>query len=176
MKDETLAIHAGYEPDPVTKSVAVPIYQTVAYAFDSAEHGAALFDLEVEGNIYTRLGNPTNAVLEKRVAALEGGVAALTVGSGAAAIHYALANLLEQGTNFVSVPQLYGATYTLFAHVFKKQGIEVRFAKSDKPGDIAVCIDAARRRRVLPLPVPADRRYCRPGCRRFRNRRRACCR
>jgi O-acetylhomoserine (thiol)-lyase len=145
LKDETLAVHAGYEPDPVTKSVAVPIYQTVAYAFDSAEHGAALFDLEVEGNIYTRLSNPTNAVLEKRVAALEGGVAALSVGSGAAAIHYALANLLEQGTNFVSVPQLYGATYTLFAHVFKKQGIEVRFAASDKPADIAACIDGNTR-------------------------------
>ncbi len=145
MKDETLAIHAGYEPDPVTKSVAVPIYQTVAYAFDSAEHGAALFDLEVEGNIYTRLSNPTNAVLEKRVAALEGGVAALSVGSGAAAIHYALATLLEQGTNFVSVPQLYGATYTLFAHVFRKQGIEVRFAKSDKADDIAACIDGNTR-------------------------------
>ena len=141
LRDETLAIHAGYEPDPVTKSVAVPIYQTVAYAFDSAEHGAALFDLEVEGNIYTRLSNPTNAVLEKRVAALEGGVAALSVGSGAAAIHYALATLLEQGTNFVSVPQLYGATYTLFAHVLKKQGIEVRFAKSDRADDIAACID-----------------------------------
>ncbi|MGH6982234.1 MAG: O-acetylhomoserine aminocarboxypropyltransferase/cysteine synthase family protein, partial [Stellaceae bacterium] len=144
-KDETLAVHAGYDVDPTTKSVAVPIYQTVAYAFDSAEHGAALFDLEVEGNIYTRLSNPTNAVLEKRVAALEGGVAALSVGSGAAAIHYALANLLEQGANFVSVPQLYGATYTLFAHVFKKQGIEVRFAKSDSAADIAACIDGNTR-------------------------------
>jgi len=145
LRDETLAIHAGYEPDPVTKSVAVPIYQTVAYAFDSAEHGAALFDLEVEGNIYTRLSNPTNAVLEKRVAALEGGVAALSVGSGAAAIHYALATLLEHGTNFVSVPQLYGATYTLFAHVFRKQGIEARFAKSDSDADIAACIDGNTR-------------------------------
>jgi O-acetylhomoserine (thiol)-lyase len=145
MKDETLAIHAGYEIDPTTKSVAVPIYQTVAYAFDSAEHGAALFDLEVEGNIYTRLSNPTNAVLEKRVAALEGGVAALSVGSGAAAIHYALATLLEQGTNFVSVPQLYGATYTLFAHVFKRQGIEVRFAASDRAEDVATQIDANTR-------------------------------
>src|ERR1700689_2140760 len=113
MRDETIALHAGYDIDPTTKSVAVPIYQTVAYAFDSAEHGAALFDLEVEGNIYTRLSNPTNAVWEKRVAALEGGVAALSVGSGAAAIHYALATLVEQGTNIVSVPQLYGATYTL---------------------------------------------------------------
>jgi O-acetylhomoserine (thiol)-lyase len=145
MKDETLAVHAGYDIDPTTKSVAVPIYQTVAYAFDSAEHGAALFDLEVEGNIYTRLSNPTNAVLEKRVAALEGGVAALSVGSGAAAIHYALATLVEQGTNIVSVPQLYGATYTLFAHVFKKQGIEVRFAKSDSAADIAARIDADTR-------------------------------
>jgi O-acetylhomoserine (thiol)-lyase len=145
LKDETLAIHAGYETDPVTKSVAVPIYQTVAYAFDSAEHGAALFDLEVEGNIYTRLSNPTNAVLEKRVAALEGGVAAVTVASGAAAIHDALANLTEQGTNIVSVPQLYGATYTLFAHVFKKRGIEVRFAASDKACAIADCIDSNTR-------------------------------
>jgi O-acetylhomoserine (thiol)-lyase len=145
MKDETLAIHAGYDIDPTTKSVAVPIYQTVAYAFDSAEHGAALFDLEVEGNIYTRLSNPTNAVLEKRVAALEGGVAALSVGSGAAAIHYAIATLTEHGTNIVSVPQLYGATYTLFAHVFKKQGIDVRFAASDRPEDIAARIDASTR-------------------------------
>jgi O-acetylhomoserine (thiol)-lyase len=141
MKDETLAIHAGYDIDPTTKSVAVPIYQTVAYAFDSAEHGAALFDLEVEGNIYTRLSNPTNAVLEKRVAALEGGVAALSVGSGAAAIHYAIATLVEHGANIVSVPQLYGATYTLFAHLFPRQGIEVRFAKSDSAEDVAAKID-----------------------------------
>ncbi|MGH6988926.1 MAG: O-acetylhomoserine aminocarboxypropyltransferase/cysteine synthase family protein [Stellaceae bacterium] len=141
MRDETLAIHAGYDIDPVTKSVAVPIYQTVAYAFDSAEHGAALFDLEVEGNIYTRLSNPTNAVLEKRVAALEGGVAALSVGSGAAAIHYAIANITEQGSNIVSVPQLYGATYTLFHHLLARQGIEVRFAKTDRAEDVAVEID-----------------------------------
>src|SRR6202167_4006103 len=99
MRDETIALHAGYDIDPTTKSVAVPIYQTVAYAFDSAEHGAALFDLEVEGNIYTRLGNPTNAVLEKRVAALEGGVAALSVSSGMAAIEYSLINITEAGNN-----------------------------------------------------------------------------
>ena len=141
MRDETVAIHAGYEPDPTTKAVAVPIYQTVAYAFDSAEHGAALFDLEVEGNIYSRLGNPTNAVLEKRVAALEGGVDALSVGSGAAAIHYALANLVESGTNIVTLPQLYGATYTLFAHLFPKQGVEVRFAASDRADAVETLID-----------------------------------
>ena len=141
MKSETIATHAGYEVDPTTKAVAVPIYQTVAYAFDSAEHGAALFNLEVEGNIYTRIGNPTNAVLEHRVAALEGGVGALSVGSGAAAVHYSILNIAELGTNIVSVPQLYGATYTLFAHVLPKLGIEVRFAKSDRPDDLDRLID-----------------------------------
>jgi O-acetylhomoserine (thiol)-lyase len=145
MRDETIALHAGYDIDPTTKSVAVPIYQTVAYAFDSTEHGAALFDLEVEGNIYTRLSNPTNAVLEKRVAALEGGVAALSVGSGAAAIHAAVSNLTELGANIVSVPQLYGATYTLFAHLYKRQGVEVRFAKSDRAADVAALIDGNTR-------------------------------
>src|SRR6202521_4224543 len=118
MKRETIAIHVGYDGDPTTKAVAVPIYQTVAFEFDSAEHGAALFNLEVPGNIYTRIGNPTNAILEKRVAALEGGVEALTVSSGMAAIHYALANITEMGNNIVSLPQLYGATYKLFVHVF----------------------------------------------------------
>src|SRR2546430_7840067 len=107
MRNETIAIHGGYEVEPTTKSVAVPIYQTVAYAFDSAEHGAALFDLEVEGNIYTRLGNPTTAVLEQRMAALEGGVAALAVATGAAAITYALVNLCETGDNVVTLPHLY---------------------------------------------------------------------
>jgi len=141
MRCETIATHAGYEIDPTTKAVAVPIYQTVAYAFDSAEHGAALFNLEVEGNIYTRIGNPTNAVLERRVAALEGGVGALSVGSGAAAVHYSILNIAELGTNLVSVPQLYGATYTLFAHVLPKLGIEVRFAKSDRPDDLECLID-----------------------------------
>src|SRR5450755_4488237 len=136
MKLETIAIHAGYDGDPTTKAVAVPIYQTVAFEFDSAEHGAALFNLEVKGNIYTRIGNPTNTVLEKRVAALEGGVEALTVSSGMAAIEYALSNIVETGTNIVSTPQLYGATYTLLAHIFPKQGITTKFAADDKPESV----------------------------------------
>ena len=119
----------------------MPIYQTIAFEFDSAEHGAALFNLEVEGNIYTRIGNPTNAVLEKRVAALEGGVEALSVSSGMAAIEYSLINIAELGNNIVSLPQLYGATYTLFAHIFAKRGIEVRFAVSDSPEDVEKLID-----------------------------------
>ncbi|HEY1961204.1 MAG TPA: O-acetylhomoserine aminocarboxypropyltransferase/cysteine synthase family protein [Rhizomicrobium sp.] len=145
MRDETLSIHAGYETDPVTKSVAVPIYQTVAYEFDSADHGAALFDLEVPGNIYTRLSNPTTAVLEKRIAALEDGVDALCVGSGMAAIHYAIVNIAEMGHNIVSTPQLYGATWTLFEHVLRKQGIDVRFAASNAVADIEKLIDANTR-------------------------------
>jgi len=145
VKAETIAIHGGYEVDPTTKSVAVPIYQTVAYAFDSADHGAALFNLEVDGNIYTRLSNPTNAVLERRLAALEGGVGALSVASGAAAINHAIVNIAEAGTNIVSVPQLYGATYTLFAHVLPKLGIEVRFAESDQPEAVSRLIDGATR-------------------------------
>src|SRR5437660_89792 len=115
MRRETIAIHGGYEVDPTTKAVAVPIYQTVAYAFDSADHGAALFNLEAEGYRYTRIGNPTTAVLERRVAALEGGVDALCVSSGQAAVHYAALNVSDMGCNIVSVPQLYGTTYTLFA-------------------------------------------------------------
>ncbi|HVU21591.1 MAG TPA: O-acetylhomoserine aminocarboxypropyltransferase/cysteine synthase family protein [Rhizomicrobium sp.] len=141
MRDETLSIHAGYETDPVTKSVAVPIYQTVAYEFDSADHGAALFNLETEGNIYSRLSNPTTGVLEQRVAALEGGVAALCVGSGMAAIHYAIANITEAGTNIVTTPQIYGATYTLFNSFFRKLGIDCRFAASDAACDIEKLID-----------------------------------
>src|SRR5579862_7970645 len=131
MKRETVAIHGGYTTDPGTKAVAVPIYQTVAYEFDSADHGAALFDLEVPGNIYARLSNPTVGVLEERVAALEAGSAALCVGSGMAAIHYAITNIAEAGSNIVTLPQLYGATFTLFEHVLKKQGIDVRIAASD---------------------------------------------
>src|SRR5438445_6806949 len=115
MKRETIAIHVGYDGDPTTKAVAVPIYQTIAFEFDSAEHGAALFNLEVEGNIYTRIGNPTNTVLEKRVAALEGGVDALSVSSGMAAIEYSIINIAELGNNIVSLPQLYGATYAVCA-------------------------------------------------------------
>ncbi|MDV6341821.1 aminotransferase class I/II-fold pyridoxal phosphate-dependent enzyme [Nitrosomonas sp. Is24] len=141
MKDETIAIHAGYQTDPTTKSVAVPIYQTVAYEFDNAQHGADLFNLAVPGNIYTRIMNPTNDVLEQRVAALEGGVAALALSSGQAAIHYAVINIAEMGNNIVSVPLLYGGTYTLFAHMLPKLGIEVRFAKDDNPANLEPLID-----------------------------------
>src|ERR1035438_987719 len=132
MRNETIAIHAGYDPDPTTKSVAVPIYQTVAYAFDSADHGAALFNLEAEGYRYSRIANPTTAVLEKRVAELEGGVGALAVATGQAALHFALVNLADTGGNIVSVPQLYGTTHTLLAHVLPRQGITTRFADSDQ--------------------------------------------
>lgn len=145
MNLETIAIHAGYEGDPTTKAVAVPIYQTIAFEFDSAEHGAALFNLEVPGNIYTRIGNPTNTVLEKRVAALEGGVDALSVSSGMAAIEYAIINIAELGNNIVSLPQLYGATYTLFEHILRKRGIDARFAESDQPEAVDKLIDAGTR-------------------------------
>lgn len=141
MKDETLSIHFGYETDPTTKSVATPIYQTVAYEFDNAQHGADLFNLEVPGNIYTRIMNPTNDVLEKRMAALEGGIAGLVVSAGSAAINYAILTLAQAGDNIVSTPQLYGGTYTLFAHMLPNQGIEVRFAKDDKPESLADLID-----------------------------------
>jgi O-acetylhomoserine (thiol)-lyase len=141
MKQETIAIHSGYEVDPTTKAVAVPIYQTVAYAFDSAEHAAALFNLEAEGFRYTRIQNPTTAVLERRVAALEGGLEAMCVSSGQAAVNYAVLNAVELGCNIVSVPQLYGTTHTLFAHVLPGQGVTVRFAESDQPEAIAKLID-----------------------------------
>jgi O-acetylhomoserine (thiol)-lyase len=141
LRSETIAIHGGYEVDPTTKAVAVPIYQTVAYAFDSADHGAALFNLEVEGYRYTRIGNPTTAVLERRVAALEGGLDALCVSSGQAAVHYATLNVTELGSNIVSVPQLYGTTHTLFAHILPNQGVTVRFAESDCPCAIEKLID-----------------------------------
>ncbi len=141
MRSETIAIHSGYDIEPTTKAVAVPIYQTVAYAFDSADHGAALFNLEADGFRYSRIANPTVAVLEKRVAALEGGVEALAVSSGQAALSYAVQNITALGCNIVSVPQLYGTTHTLFAHVLAGQGVTVRFAKSDQPGDIEALID-----------------------------------
>ncbi|MFC0062110.1 O-acetylhomoserine aminocarboxypropyltransferase/cysteine synthase family protein [Vibrio inusitatus] len=141
MKDETLAIHHGYETDPTTKSCATPIYQTVAYEFDDAQHGADLFDLAVPGNIYTRIMNPTNDVLEKRMAALEGGIAGLAVSAGSSAIHYAVLTLAQAGDNIVSTPQLYGGTYTLFAHMFPSLGIEVKFAADDKPETLAALID-----------------------------------
>lgn len=141
MKKETLSIHAGYQTDPTTNSVAVPIYQTVAYEFDNAQHGADLFNLAVPGNIYSRIMNPTCDVLEQRVAALEGGLAALAVSSGMAAINYAILNIARAGDNIVTVPQLYGGTYTLFAHMLPSQGIEVRFAETDSAEAIEKLID-----------------------------------
>ncbi|MFT4720072.1 MAG: O-acetylhomoserine (thiol)-lyase [Candidatus Azotimanducaceae bacterium] len=141
MRDETKLIHSGYQSDPTTKSVAVPIYQTVAYEFDSAQHGADLFDLAVPGNIYTRIMNPTNDVLEQRVADLEGGVGALVVSAGSAAITYAISNITQMGTNIVATPQLYGGTYTLFAYMLPSQGVTVKFAASDSPEDIEKEID-----------------------------------
>ncbi len=141
MRSETIAVHSGYEPDPTTKSVAVPIYQTVAYAFDSADHGAALFNLEAEGYRYSRIQNPTTAVLERRVAELEGGVAALAVSTGQAASHFSLVNLADHGGNIVSVPQLYGTTHTLLSHILPRQGIAVRFAASDRAEAIEPLID-----------------------------------
>src|SRR5580698_1218369 len=145
MRKETIAIHAGYEGDPTTKAVAVPIYQTVAYEFDSADHGAALFNLEVEGHRYSRISNPTVAVLERRVALLEGGIDALCASTGQAALNYAVLNLAAMGTNIVSVPQLYGTTYTLFGHVLPSHGITVRFAESDQPDAIEKLIDDGTR-------------------------------
>lgn len=141
MRDETLAIHAGYETDPTTKSVAVPIYQTVAYEFDDAQHGADLFNLEVAGNIYSRIMNPTADVLEKRVAELEGGIAGLALSAGSAAINYAILTIAQAGANIVSTPQLYGGTYTLFAHMLPGQGIDVRFAEDDSPEALEKLID-----------------------------------
>jgi len=141
MKPETLAIHAGYSPDPTTKAVAVPIYQTTSYAFDDTQHGADLFDLKVAGNIYTRIMNPTNDVLEQRVAALEGGVAALAVASGMAAVTYAIQTVAGVGDNIVSVAKLYGGTYNLFAHTLPRFGIEVRFAAHDDITALEALID-----------------------------------
>ena len=142
MRIETLAVHAGYKPEPTTKSAAVPLYQTTAYAFDSAQHGADLFDLKVAGNIYTRITNPTNDVLEQRVAALEGGIAAVAMASGMAAITAAIQTIAETGDNIVSASTLYGGTYNLFAHTFPQQGIEVRFADPRQPESFAALIDA----------------------------------
>ncbi|OHC62060.1 MAG: O-acetylhomoserine aminocarboxypropyltransferase [Rhodocyclales bacterium GWA2_65_20] len=142
MKIETLALHAGYSPDPTTKAVAVPIYQTTSYAFDDTQHGADLFDLKVAGNIYTRIMNPTTAVLEARVAAMEGGIGGLGVASGSAAITYAIQTIAEAGDNIVSVGTLYGGTYNLFAHTLPQYGIEVRFADYRAPESFAPLIDA----------------------------------
>ncbi|MDO9616603.1 MAG: bifunctional O-acetylhomoserine aminocarboxypropyltransferase/cysteine synthase [Pseudomonas sp.] len=141
MKLETLAIHAGYSPDPTTKAVAVPIYQTSSFAFDDTQHGADLFDLKVAGNIYSRIMNPTNAVLEERVAALEGGVGALAVASGMAAITYAIQTVAEVGDNIVSVAKLYGGTYNLLAHTLPRFGIQTRFAAHDDIAALEALID-----------------------------------
>jgi len=141
LKDETLAIHAGFKSDPTSNAVSVPIYQTVAYEFESAQHGADLFNLEVEGNIYSRIMNPTVDVLEKRSAELEGGIAGLCLSSGSAAINYAILNIAESGNNIVTVPQLYGGTYTLFQHMLPKLGIEVRFAADDSAKAMQDLID-----------------------------------
>jgi O-acetylhomoserine (thiol)-lyase len=141
MKDQTIAIHAGFKSDSTTKAVSVPIYQTVAYEFDDAQHGADLFNLEVEGNIYTRIMNPTTAVLEQRCAELEEGIAGLGLSAGSAAVNYSILNIAEQGNNIVSVPLLYGGTYTLFKHMLPRQGIEVRFAEDDSPASMAKHID-----------------------------------
>ncbi len=141
MKDQSLAVHAGYKSDPTTKSTAVPIYQTVAYEFDNAQHGADLFNLAVPGNIYTRIMNPTTDILEQRCAALEGGVAGLCLSAGSAAINYSILNIAEQGNNIVTTPMLYGGTYTLFRHMLPKQGIDCRFAADDTVATMEKLID-----------------------------------
>src|SRR3970282_2653236 len=128
MKIETVAIHGGYQPDPATKAIAVPIYQPTSYAFDNTQHGADLFDLKVEGNIYTRIMNPTTAVLEQRIAEMEGGVGALGLASGMAAINYSVLTLARAGDNIVSTTALYGGTYNIYAHTFPQIGLEGRFA------------------------------------------------
>jgi O-acetylhomoserine (thiol)-lyase len=145
MQSATLALHAGFDFDPATRAIAVPIYQTVAYDFESAEHGAALFNLEIEGHRYSRISNPTNSVLERRVAALEGGVEALSVSTGQAAIFYAISSLIEPGRNMVSVPQLYGTTHSMFAHFLPRQGVTVLFADGDSPADVESAINADTR-------------------------------
>jgi O-acetylhomoserine (thiol)-lyase len=141
MKPETIALHAGYESDPTTKAATVPIYQTTSFTFDDTQHGADLFNLAVPGNIYSRIMNPTNAVLEQRITELEGGIGALSVGSGMAAIRYAIEAIADVGSNIISSSQLYGGTYNLFAHTFPRQGIETRFAKADDFDAIAALID-----------------------------------
>ncbi|CAN5137705.1 aminotransferase class I/II-fold pyridoxal phosphate-dependent enzyme [soil metagenome] len=139
---ETVSVHGGYSPDPTTKSAAVPLYQTVAYAFDNAQHGADLFDLKVPGNIYTRIMNPTQDVLEQRVAALEGGIAALALASGQAAVTYSILTIAETGDNIVSSSALYGGTYNLFAHTLPQYGITTRFADHRDPASFEPLIDA----------------------------------
>ncbi len=141
MKPETIALHAGYAGDPTTNAATTPIYQTTSFTFDDSQHGADLFNLAVPGNIYSRIMNPTNAVLEQRLTELEGGVGALAVASGMAAIRYAIEAIAEVGSNIVSTSQLYGGTYNLFAHTFPRQGIEIRFAAADDFDKVAALID-----------------------------------
>ncbi|MCB2052125.1 MAG: PLP-dependent transferase, partial [Novosphingobium sp.] len=141
MKLESLALHHGYTSEATTRAAAVPIYQTTSYTFDNTQHGADLFDLKVEGNIYTRIMNPTTAVLEARVAEMEGGVAALCLASGMAAITYAIQTIAEAGDNIVSVSQLYGGTYNLFVHTFPRQGIEARLVTHDDYAGMEAAID-----------------------------------
>src|SRR2546423_11269515 len=145
MRPETIALHYGYTAGKRAQPTAVPIYQSAAYEFESAEHAAALFNLEVEGFRYSRISNPTTEVLERRVAAMEGGLQALSVSSGQAAMHFATLNVAAPGTNIVSVPQLYGTTYTLFAHLFPKMGVTVRFGVDDTPAAIEALIDDGTR-------------------------------
>jgi len=145
MKFETIAVHGGYKPDPTTHAVAVPIYQTVAYAFDNTQHGADLFDLKVTGNIYTRIMNPTQDVLEQRLALMEGGVAALALASGQAAVTYSIQTIAEAGDNVVSSSALYGGTYNLFAHTLPQFGIEGRFADYREPDSFEKLIDGKTR-------------------------------
>jgi len=141
MKFETLAIHGGFEPDPTTKSVAVPIYQTTSYAFDDTQHGADLFDLKVKGNIYTRIMNPTTDVLEQRCAQLEGGIGALALASGMSAITYAIMTIAEAGDNIITSGTLYGGTYNLFAHTLPQYGITAHFADYNDPKSFEALID-----------------------------------
>ncbi len=141
MKFESLSIHAGYSPDPTTRAVAVPIYQTAAYSFDNTQHGADLFDLKVSGNIYSRIMNPTNDVLEQRVAALEGGIGALALASGQAAITYSILTIAEAGDNIIATSTLYGGTYNLFAHTLPQYGITVKFVDANDPGAVTGLID-----------------------------------
>ncbi|MEQ8426535.1 MAG: aminotransferase class I/II-fold pyridoxal phosphate-dependent enzyme [Gammaproteobacteria bacterium] len=145
MNLETIALHQGYSAETTTRAAAVPIYQTTSYTFDNTQHGADLFDLKVEGNIYTRIMNPTTAVLEQRVAEMEGGIAGLALASGMAAITYAIQCICESGDNIVSTSQLYGGTYNLFAHTLPKQGIEVRMISHDDFDAFEQAIDANTR-------------------------------
>ena len=159
MRAETIAIHSGFDDDPATKAVAVPIYQTVAYAFDSADHGAALFNLEEEGYRYSRISNPTVAILEQRVAEMEGGVAALATASGQAALHYAFSNVADGGGNIVATPQLYGTTHTLLAHLLPRSGITARFAAHGTAGEMAALADENTSRLFLRKRGQSRRQY-----------------